>query len=94
MTKTGKIKIAAIISALLLLFVALTYLAGKKYIQSEFFETVYIYSKFAILVASDLFIHFSRLIFNLVFSSWKVFAALLILFAIVVIRWLFGYHAD
>lgn len=93
MTKAGKIKIATIILALLLLFITLTILAGQRYLQSVFFETVYIYSKFAILVASDIAIFLSHQIYNVVFSSWKVFAALVILAGFVVVRWLFGYRS-
>ena len=94
MTKQGKIKIVSIISAIILIFGTFTVLAGQKYIESVFFETVYIYVKFGLLVVADLAIYFSRKIFGVFFSSWKLFVALLILFAIIVVRWLFNYHSE
>ena len=94
MTKVGKIKIISIILAILLVFGTLVALAGNNYIQSQFLETIYIYIKFGILVAADLSIYFSQKIFGLLFSSWKLFIALLIVFAILVVRWLFNYTSE
>ena len=94
MTTNGKIKITAIILVLLMIFGAITILSGLKYIQSPFFETIYIYCKFAVLVLYDFFVYVLDKIWKLAFTSWVTVWVMLGIILIIILRWLFNYHSE
>ncbi|MFA6105322.1 MAG: hypothetical protein WC725_01835 [Patescibacteria group bacterium] len=94
MTIHGKIKIAAIITAILAIFGAVVILSGLKYIQSPFFESIYIYCKFIFFIIYDFAYYILQKIWKLFFTSWVTVWALLGVFLIIILRWLFNYHSE
>ena len=94
MTKSGKIKIASIISLVLLAFGTLVVLAGQKIIVNAFLENIYIYCKFGLLIIGDSIAYLLEKGWSAIFTSWKIWVVFVIIAATLLLRWLFGYHSE
>ena len=94
MTKSGKIKIASIITLVFAAFGVLVVLAGQKIIVNAFLENIYIYCKFGLLVVSDFFAYFLEKGWGVIFTDWRTWVVFVIIAATLLLRWLFGYHSE